>query len=73
MESLEFKNAGALPSILISSKQAQRALCISATTLYRFCNEGKLTPIKFSRRCTRFRWSEVQELINAHATNGSAA
>lgn len=65
-----FQNAAALPSILLSPKQAQHALCIGATTLYKFCDEGKLTPIKFSRRCTRFRWSEVQALIDAHAASG---
>jgi len=63
-------SAAALPSILLSPKQAQHALCIGTTTLYKFCDEGKLTPIKFSRRCTRFRLSDVQALIDAHAASG---
>ncbi len=68
-----FQNAVALPSTLISPKQAQYELSIGAITLYKSCDEGKLTPIKFSRRCTRFRWSDVQALIDSHAKNGGAA
>lgn len=67
------QSAAALPIILLSPKQAQHALCIGRTTLYKFCDEGKLTPIKFSRRCTRFRLSDVQALIDTHTGNGSAA
>lgn len=65
------QNAAALPSILLSPKQAQHALCIGTTTLYKFCDAGQLTPIKFSRRCTRFRLSDIQALIDAHAASGA--
>jgi hypothetical protein len=65
------QSAAALPSILLSPKQAQHALCIGTTTLYKFCDEGKLTPIKFSRRCTRFRLSDVHALIDAHSSSAN--
>jgi|GEM_PF-2542379 len=66
-------SAAAQPSILLAPKEAQHALCIGATTLYKFCSEGKLTPIKFGNRCTRFRLSEIQALIEAHASPASKA
>lgn len=40
-------------------------LGIGSTTLYKFCRTGKLNPVKFSRRCTRFRISEIQALIHS--------
>jgi hypothetical protein len=71
MTDFVIQNAAVPPSILLSPKQAQHVLCIGTTTLYKFCDEGKLTPIKFSRRCTRFRLSDVQALIDAHASSTS--
>jgi len=56
---------------LLRSKEAQQALGIGATTLYKWCRQGLLTPIKFSRRCTRFKASEVHALIAAHAAPAS--
>jgi excisionase family DNA binding protein len=48
---------------LVNAREATHLLGISNTTLYKFCQEGKLNPVKFSRRCTRFRVSEIQALI----------
>lgn len=48
---------------LVTGREAAHLLGISITTLYKFCREGKLNPIKFSRRCTRFRASQIQALI----------
>jgi len=55
---------------LISPKVAQMALSVGSTTLYKLCRQGLLTPIKFGPRCTRFRLSEVQALIDSHAVYG---
>lgn len=55
---------------LISSREATHLLGISNTTLYKFCREGKLNPVKFSRRCTRFRVSDIQALISANQEGG---
>lgn len=48
---------------LISPREACSLLGVGLTTLYKFFKEGKLTPIKFGRRCTRVRLSEVLALI----------
>ena len=37
---------------LVTGREAAHLLGISSTTLYKFCREGKLTAVKFSRRCT---------------------
>lgn len=50
---------------LVTGREAAHLLGISITTLYKFCREGKLNPIKFSRRCTRFRVSQIQALIGS--------
>lgn len=55
---------------LVSAREATHLLGISNTTLYKFCREGKLNPVKFSRRCTRFRVSEIQALICVNQTGG---
>lgn len=51
---------------------AKQLLDVGCTTIYKFCNEGKLTPIKFGRRCTRFRISEIQALITTHAVTSNS-
>lgn len=53
-------------SKLVSRKEAQRTLSVGSTTLYKWCHEGKLTPIKFGPRCTRFRLAELEALIKAN-------
>ena len=60
--------AAATVFALIKPKDATRLCKIGTTTLYKWCREGKLTPIKFGPRCTRFRLSEVQALIDTHAS-----
>lgn len=54
---------------LASGKFIQEALDIGPTTLHKFVAEGKLTPIRFSRRLVRYRLSDVQVLIDAHAAS----
>jgi predicted DNA-binding transcriptional regulator AlpA len=48
---------------LVTSREAQHLLGVGVTTLYKFCRLGRLKPVKFSRRCTRFRLSEVLALM----------
>lgn len=53
-------------SMLVSSKTAKTVLAVGSTTLYKWCREGKLIPIKFGPRCTRFRLAELEALIKAN-------
>lgn len=53
---------------LFTTRETKAYLRIGTTTLYKLCKEGKLTPIKFGRRCTRFQLSEILTLIDAHAS-----
>ena len=55
---------------LASGKSVQEVLKIGPTTFHKFVAEGKLTPIRFSRRLVRYRLSDVQALIDAHAASG---
>lgn len=55
---------------LASGKFIQEALDIGPTTLHKFVAAGKLTPIRFSRRLVRYRLSDMQVLIDAHAASG---
>lgn len=57
---------------LVSLKETCRILAVGSTTIYLWCRQGKLTAYKFGSRCTRFRLSEIEALINAHATKGGA-
>lgn len=67
-----FDDAATPICVLITPKNTTDLCKIGTTTLYKWCREGKLTPIKFGSRCTRFRLSEVQALIDAHAVSGGA-
>lgn len=58
---------------LITVSDVKQILDVGTTTIYKLCREGKLKPIKLSRRCTRFRASEIAEFIEAHAQIGGAA
>lgn len=58
---------------LISVSDAKKMLGVGTTTIYKLCRDGKLHPIKFSRRCTRFRASEICAFINEHTDIGGAA
>jgi excisionase family DNA binding protein len=48
---------------LVSAREAAHLLGVGNTTLYKFCRLGRLNPVKFGRRCTRFRLSEIKRLI----------
>ena len=57
--------------ILVDIKVTKHALNVGTTTIYKWCRDGLLTPIKFGPRCTRFRLNEIQALIDAHAVTAS--
>ena len=59
-------------TVLVKIKVAQRALAVGTTTIYKLVKQGKLTPIKFGSRCTRFRLSEIEALIDAQTVAGDA-
>lgn len=56
---------------LITVRETLLLLGIGSTTLYKFCRQGKLNPVKFSTRCTRFRMSEINAFID-NAQKGGA-
>lgn len=58
---------------LVAAREAMHLLSVGSTTLYKFVKLGKLTPVKFGSRCTRFRLSEIVALICANAVPGGAA
>jgi predicted DNA-binding transcriptional regulator AlpA len=58
---------------LISASDAKKILGIGTTTLYKLCRSGSLHPVMLSRRCTRFRVSEIFAFIDAHTKIGGAA
>ena len=51
---------------LVDIKVTKHALNVGTTTIYKWCRDGLLTPIKFGPRCTRFRLTEIQALIDKH-------
>lgn len=58
---------------LISPREACSLLGVGLTTLYKFFKEGKLTPIRFGRRCTRVRLAEIIALIEILSGKRGAA
>lgn len=57
---------------LVTIREAMHLLSVGSTTLYKFAKLGKLSPVRFGRRCTRFRLSEVQALIGPSTGTGGA-
>jgi excisionase family DNA binding protein len=55
---------------LLTPTESKLYLGIGLTKLYALCKTGKLTPVKFGKRCTRFRKSELDALIAAHSVIG---
>jgi excisionase family DNA binding protein len=55
-------------SNLLTPKAAMAQLCVGRTLFYRLVKEGKIEVIRFGKRCTRIRQSELDRLV----TNGIA-
>ncbi len=66
-------NAPYISQQLISPREACSLLGMGLTTLYKFFKEGKLTPIKLGRRCTRVRLSEILALVETFSEMRGAA
>jgi excisionase family DNA binding protein len=48
---------------LLTVKELAALLGVTPTCVYRWLGEKKLTAVRFSKRCVRFRDSDVQELL----------
>jgi len=48
---------------LLTPKEVCEILSISKTTLYKLVKEGKLTPIKLTKKATRFSMEDIEALI----------
>jgi excisionase family DNA binding protein len=49
---------------LLTVVELAERLGISPGTLYHWLSEGRVTAIRFSKRCVRFRESDVQKLLD---------
>lgn len=49
---------------LLTVQEAAERLRISPGTLYHWLSQGKLTFVRFSARCVRFRESDLSALVN---------
>jgi len=60
-----------LKQILVSAEELARLLSVSTVTIYDWVRKGKLPqPIRFGRRCSRWRLSEVEAAIDRLAQQG---
>jgi predicted DNA-binding transcriptional regulator AlpA len=57
---------------LVTAREAMLLLGVRSTTLYKFCRNGMLSTVKFSQRCTRYRLSEIEALIDTATKKGGA-
>lgn len=48
--------------LLLSREMVARALCVSVSTVIKFEQEGKLKPVKITKRRPLYRVSDVQKL-----------
>ncbi len=53
---------------LTDARNAKRLLGVGLTSIYKWQRSGALPAIKFGKRCTRYRLSDIEALIAAHAT-----
>jgi len=49
---------------LLTIRELAERLNIAEGTAYHWLSEGRLKCVRFSRRCVRFRESDVQELLD---------
>lgn len=63
---------------LLTIQELSERFGISVGTAYQWLSQGRLKCVRFSKRCVRFRESDVEELLqqltdigrNAHPLNG---
>lgn len=56
-----------MPGCLIQDKTGAAALGIGRTKFWALVKAGRLQPVRFGKRCTRFRSDEVLALIRGEA------
>ncbi len=49
---------------LLTVRELAERLRITPTCVYRWLGEGRLPVVRLSKRCVRFRESDVQQLLN---------
>jgi excisionase family DNA binding protein len=49
---------------LLTIREVAERLSISTGTAYHWLSAGRLTCIRFSARCVRFRESDIEDLVN---------
>jgi excisionase family DNA binding protein len=55
---------------LLTVKELSVLLGVTPTCVYRWLGESRLPAVRFSKRCIRFRESDVQELLQQLADAG---
>ena len=58
-------HAAAGPDRLLTTRQACAVLACHRATLFRYARDGRITPVRRSARCLRWRESEVKQLGEA--------
>ena len=59
-----------MDKLLTVAELAER-MGLTPTTIYRWLSDGRLTCIRFSARCLRFRESEMEKLLNKMTHKGN--
>lgn len=49
---------------LLTVRELSERLRVTPTCVYRWLGEGRLPVVRFSKRCVRFRESDLQQLLN---------
>lgn len=67
----EAEATGSAPFRLLSPKEAQHLLGVSATTFWTFVKEGRLNVVRLSERTVRVRSDHLEALIRERTMSGS--
>lgn len=54
---------GSNEKLLLNVQEASRLIGVAETTLYHWVSEGRIPVVKLSRRCIRFRVSDLETWI----------
>ena len=58
---------------LLTIRELAKRLSIAEGTAYHWLSEGRLPCVRFSKRCVRFRESDVQKMLEELARVGDEA
>lgn len=56
---------------LLTVKELALLLGVTPTCVYRWLGENRLPVVRFSKRCVRFRQSDIQELVESLKRSGT--